>query len=293
MAKRSQWGEILKRRERLRSRRSQPRLQGPAGFGLSFTHNRAEEGKPFAPVSPPTAFFLRRFSSFWDALKAWRADTPPEKSRLAHEKAEQAWAMVPHHREAISRILSALGSRRDDYAAAEKALMNWCHTTARKAGLTRGEPLRPDHPDPSMRVAWGLRFWVHPLLWAYADPKKFFRDVAPKIDSNRLFDPKEIGPFGDDGSFRFSKLGRTLYTWGFGALLNPAVRRAFDAAAKNPEKLVEILAEAEGRGCYNEGPPLGATKGKRKTGRPCKPDKQLRAGSLEKRINRSGIHKRK
>jgi hypothetical protein len=95
------------------------------------------------------------------------------------------------------------------------------------------------------------------------------------IDSNRLFDPRQIGPFSKD-SFEFSRLGRTLYTWGYGALLNPAARRAFDWAAKDSNRFSTILAEAEGRDCYEEG---------RKRGSRDRPDSKRRV-KHQKRLHR-------
>jgi hypothetical protein len=69
-------------------------------------------------------------------------------------------------------------------------------------------------------------------------------------------------------------LGRTLWIWGFGALLNENVRRAFDAAT--PNQLIEVFGQAEGRERYREGNPRGSGKGKAK----------------KKRVNSAGLRNR-
>jgi hypothetical protein len=157
--------------------------------------------------------------------------------------------------------IASLPERRDNYEAAERALLEWCGAAFRAAGIPEDEAPGPNHPDPRARAAWEIRYWVHPLLWAYADTKRFFCEIAPQIDSNHLFDSDKLipGPYMSHGT-----LAETLYTWGPGALLNPSVRAAFDKAAESSEEFSRILAYAEGKEAYVEGPPPGKTKGKPK-----------------------------
>jgi hypothetical protein len=279
MAKRSQSASTGRYVKKVREFFSEhPRARVPTGFGQDYSFRRE------LPVSPPTAYYLRRYSSFWDSLKAFRADRP-EKSRTEDPA---AWAMVPYRQDAADRLLTALrertprqveadvciqsgdrrdssvepGARRDNYEAAERALLEWCEEAFREPGIPEDQVPGPGHQDPRARVAWEIRYWLHPLLWAYANPKVFFNEVAPQIDSNQLFDSKKLMP--DHPFISHGCLAAVLHTWGYGALLNDAVRIAFEEAAKRPEELSEILADAEGKGPYVEGPPAGATKGRQK-----------------------------
>lgn len=278
MAKRSQWVASIRSGEKLEDFfKKQGYSRAAAGFG-NFSFNRE------LPTSPPTAYYLRRYSSFWDSVKAFRAETPAK----SEEEMPEAWAIVPFRREAADRILSGLGEhtptaveyaltlcggdrkralaslseRRDNYGAAEDALFAWCEQASHAAGIPENEGATPDHPDPRVRAAWEVLYWIHPLLWAFAAPRHFFQEIAPQIDPNNLFDPKKLvphHPFISHGA-----LASCLHTWGYGAVLNPAVSTALTMAANSPNELTEILNEAEGKEPYVEGPPRGKTRGKPK-----------------------------
>lgn len=285
--KHSQWSTVIaesKKREQFFKQHSrEPKLPG---FGLSYAF------LPLPPSAGPVAYFFRRFVSFWDALREWRIQLPPRETELPQHQSElrRANETIPFRRAAAGRILAALEapraelrayrelanqkSLRDNYDAAERALVDWCSEAKRGAGLPEDWPDMPDaarlrsegdnplDKSPRLRVAWELEEYVLPLMWAYRDPKKFFREIAPKKEWPN-FDPDTIGPFQHFA--HYGALGGVLHEWGAAALLNPNVRAAFDAAT--PEKLVHILGEADAKGAFEEG---------RKPGSKDRPDSKRR-----------------
>lgn len=160
----------------------------------------------------------------------------------------------PFFRAVCDATLAGLGSYPWNYVRAEDCLWGWCEEVFRANGFRDGGAL-PSISDarPAVAVAAELRSVISGLIIAYADPHRFFRKVAPR-DSPADFDAARLSSA--------DWLGRTLWVWGFGALLNEDVRRAFDAAT--PSQLVEIIGKAEGREKYREGNPLGSGKGKAK-----------------------------
>jgi hypothetical protein len=237
MARRSQWAAVERRSKQLeRFFEKHGRAARGPGQGGSYVYNRE------LPVSPPTAYFLRRYSSFWDALHAWRADRPKRDAPA------DAWQTVPLRIEAANAVMEGLrqpskkavrayaalkrrpefanfpppSASRNNYRAADAALGRWCADASRATNLPPKGPFSPNHPDLRMRVAWELLFWLRPLLIAYADPRRFFAKVAPQIDPNRLFDLKQLRPV-DHPFISHGRLAEALHTWGFGALLNPNV----------------------------------------------------------------------
>jgi hypothetical protein len=240
MAKHSQSLEVLRRNASLESffKKHGPERKA-LGWGEDFSFNRE------LPASPPTAHYLRRNVSFWDAMKEVHAHRPARTK----EQDPRAWEMLPFIRKAAETVLTALGERRDDLKAARAALHGWCDRAVQEAALGPGDAPSREHPSPAVRAAWTFQFWLEPLLTAYENPRRFFCEVAPQIDPNRLFDPVGL----TQPAFSEYRLGGVLHTWGYGALLNPEVRAAFDQAAENPERFARVVGWAEGRGSYVEG----------------------------------------
>lgn len=251
--KHSQWAAVLANNEARETNPDVFQILGP-GSGFSFLESR--------PLSPPVAHLFRRYAFFWDAVRAWRAESPPHQEDLS-ESDRRDWDVSVKafqlKNEPADRILEALGTHRDDYTAAKNAILRWCEETRKVAGLSDGEPAWLGHSDARIRVLAEIERTILPLLCAYTDPQRFFGEIAPKVDEDRLFDPAAIGPFED---CQVGKLGQTLYTWGFGALLNSAVRDAFYGAAKDAWKMGEVLAQAEARRAYSEGRKAGSKDGR-------------------------------
>jgi hypothetical protein len=160
----------------------------------------------------------------------------------------------PFFRAICDATLAGLGPYPWNYERAEDRLWNWCEDVFRTNGFRDGGAL-PSISDarPAVAVAAELGTVISQLIIAYADPHRFFKEVAPE-DTPEHFDATRLSdPFW---------LGRTLWIWGFGALLNDDVRRAFDSAT--PNQLIEIIGQAEGREKYQEGVPPGTGKGKAK-----------------------------
>ncbi len=178
------------------------------------------------------------------------------KHRLDEQRAQETiarWegAVVSH--EPLRAMLNALGPGRVDYAAAERAFAAW---EASWFGPSGRALIVAGHPDPRRRASWEIRRWLLPLRYAYEDPKHFFIEIAPQLDPDG-FDPSKIAP----SPFHATYLARTLRNWGFGVLLNPTVRAAFDDAAKYPYAFGDALAIAERRTTF---PKDGSRKGGKK-----------------------------
>lgn len=112
-------------------------------------------------------------------------------------------------REAVKTILNALGRHPPDWTAGLKA----ARTQERRL---RTGALRRD----GWEIASDIRKVLIPLLRAFADPRRFFTEIAPRL-SHEDFDQAAL--LEEDGV----NLGLALSRWGIAALLNPAVARAF------------------------------------------------------------------
>jgi hypothetical protein len=217
--------------------------QFPDGHGMDYRLFRC------VPASPPVAKFLRRYVTLREALLRIRAESP---RRLPAQKS--------FIRDGCNAVLAGLGSYPWNYEAAEVRLVEWCSRIFIDNGFRSGEEPSPSVSDPRPQVAAAaeLRILVSHLIIAYADPHRFFSEVAPKYAQNQFapndFDPERLA----DPLW----LGNTLWRWGFGALLNEGVRRAFDSATA--DQLIEVIGQAEGRERYREGNPFGSGKGKAK-----------------------------
>jgi hypothetical protein len=213
------------------------RSQGmrPDGYGMDYRLFR------IVPASPPVAKLLRRYVTLREALL-----------RLRAESADLRPDMKPSIREGCSAALAGLGSYPWNYEAAERSLHKWYLGILRANGFPEEKP-QPSFGDdrPQVAAAAELRIYIAELIIAYADPHRFFQKVAPERHSDDF-----------NANVLSNRLGRTLWRWGFGALLNDDVRRAFDSAT--PSQMIEILGFAEGRERYREGNPPGQGKGKPK-----------------------------
>jgi hypothetical protein len=139
-------------------------------------------------------------------------------------------------------IAKALGRYQDHLDAAAVAMEQWCADVRAGSGITaEGGNLRPEFV-PAMNTVWEINCTLRPLLEAYRDPIRFFREIAP-----RLWPGFDLAP--DDSGH----LAQTLHVWGFGAPLNPNVRAAFDHASGYASTFARVLGEAEQRGDYREG----------------------------------------
>jgi hypothetical protein len=194
-------------------------------------------------------------------------EEPTEQARAFCERPEVLARFYGGSRE---KCLAEHESRRDNYDAAERTLRDWCRQAKREAGQDEDRPVsvrlraeggNPLDKSPKLRVAWELENTVQPLMWAYRDPAKFFREIAPVAEWPN-FDAETIGPF--DHFACWGALGNVLHEWGVAALLNPNVRAAFDAAT--PYKLMHILGQADAKGAFGEGRKKGS-----KDKRPRKP----------------------
>ena len=220
----------------------------PDGYGYEYREFRC------LPGGPPLAKFLRRYVTLREALMRLRAESPNRKEQK------------PFFRAVCDATLAGLGSYPWNYAKAQDRLWDWCEDVFRTNGFRDGGAL-PSVSDvrPAVAVAAELRTVISGLIIAYVDPHRFFQRVAPR-DSPADFDAARLSSA--------DWLGRTLWIWGFGALLNEDVRRAFDSAT--PSQLIEIIGKAEGREKYREGNPKGSGKGKAK----------------KKRVNSAGLRNR-
>lgn len=234
---------------------------------------------PERPASPPTAYFLRQYANLYDALRAYKSD----RSWLPHDS-----EAAEHAREGVRLMMEGLGRQRTDYGAAETAFLGFKQRTLEQARIRLSSP---NHPNARIRAVWEIEWWIHPLISAYSDPARFFREVVPLRERNRLFDRQTL--FTASGDVDPESLGAVLATWGFGATLNRNVREALDAA--DATTLNEALAIAEGRRMYRDGrppKPVEPVRAERRSrGRPRKLEKDASAWALVKRSQRDRTQK--
>lgn len=326
--KHSQWSEVLaENQKRSAFFRKHGRDPIPPGYGLSYDFLPLRPNSPLIAYFfrrfisfydalrdwrvqlPPHEVELpeheRRLVPRADETIRFRRDAADRILASLEEPSDQARSSCENP-EVLRRLyggskekcLAHRKSLRDNYETAGKVLEEWCRDAKREAGEDENAPVTPRWPkadggnpleaNPKLRVAWELENVVNPLLWAYRDPARFFREIAPELE-RPLFDQETVGPFKHFA--QTGGLGQLLYCWGIAALFNPTVRAALDAAT--PEKLLHILGEADAKDCYREGPPPGATKGKPKSGRPRRPFGELSDRSKEQRLYRQGSRKRK
>jgi hypothetical protein len=179
------------------------------------------------------------------------------KTRRLHQRLIDRWEALIIAREPLRRMIDALGPHRTDYEAAETAWLEWERESAKTTGRMS---VRPNHPDPRSRASWEIRRWILPLRYAYSDPRRFFTEIAPRYDQ-QVFDPQSIGPF--ETPRYLGALAACLREWGYGALLHPAVRAAFDAAAQDSPGFGEMLAIAERKTTFPQEGPRAVRKRKR------------------------------
>jgi hypothetical protein len=242
---------------------------------------------PLPPSQPIEAYFIRLCRTLRDVLRLYGVDsTPGSDIRELKRRRAVEWAAIRGQKPDFGKADAYPAGRRDvrkQRRAASKALVEaldgkgefaevpvpeWrvlcvLHQLKRKAKERAGVLLLgPGHPDPEVYVAGELEF-VERLIGYYEDPAEFFCDIAPS-EWFRYFNPKKLAPRG--GGNPNPALLETMWTWGRGALKNPVVRKAFDAA---PQKQKEhILSIPDRRESFKEGRPLGATDSTPRSRRP-------------------------
>jgi hypothetical protein len=178
------------------------------------------------------SFFIRRCATVADAISAWAVDDS--------DGASKEW-----RGEIGRRILLTLGGDRWDdwptnvdeprfsYEAAEKEINQLAIEEKESAG------------------SWELHGIVKPILVAYSSPLRFFCVTAPRLAPGDF----QVHP-GNDVALR-----KTFWRWGYGALLNPQVRKAFDWLALNrTDRFNKMLEFVENRQVFT---PDGRKKGRR------------------------------
>ncbi len=204
-----------------------------------------------------------RLRSVRERAERANAEWNEAKTRLQHQRLINRWEALIIARETVRRMIDALGHDRTNYEAAEKAWSDWERESAKTTGRMS---VRENHPDPRLRASWEIRQWILPLRYAYSDPRRFFTDLAPRYDS-QVFDPQSIGPF--DTPRYLGALAACLREWGYGALLHPAIRAAFDAAAEDSSMFGQMLAIAERKTTFpQEGPRAGERRKRQKKVKP-------------------------
>jgi hypothetical protein len=202
-------------------------------------------GLPRVSAYNPVAYLYRQFVSFPDALGKWAVEKPDSLDGYVSPGEEESSLLAEASRrkkDCAKAIRRALGRYGDDFRAAAAALDEWCADARAEAGLTpEGGNLRPEFV-PVMNTVWEINCTLRPLLEAYRAPTEFFCEIAPRLWSGFDLAPRDS-----------ARLAQALHTWGFGALLNPNVRAAFDHAASYPSIFARVLGEAEQRGNYREG----------------------------------------
>jgi hypothetical protein len=222
---------------------------------------------PRRPSSRPVANLLCSYVSFRDALSAW-AGQDPEIAGLRAGEALFEPAMAEKKRCATA-IAEALGPDGRNFIAARKAMDDWGTAARARARITpEGGGLRVGD-EPILLPVWEIDTTVRPLLEAYADPVKFFRETAPRLypqdftfwsDPNRVpcavweGAPDEEPPDGwvDEEetepprrTLDRARLASTARDWGRFAHLNSGFREAFLAGARDPSFIASVVGPAE------------------------------------------------
>jgi hypothetical protein len=222
------------------------RLRTEVAKSRWVTHEPGESYRPYGlfqelgPDSPPTAYYFRRYQTLRDSLLAMKVS-----EKRAEPQDQGLW------RDASEATLKDLGSTPPDYAAARAAIRKWFQSASRRSG--------DQEPSPG-HVADA----IDNLISAYQDPKRFFCEIAPR-EFPAWFDgylanemlvalanlaSSGLPPSAIDARFP-ARLGQAIWAWGVGALDNPGIRAAWDAAPAALKN--EIISRAQGREVYSEG----------------------------------------
>ena len=222
-----------------------------------------ELGNALAPIYEADAKKTHRPPGSWergvtvrDQLDAISNDLGDvmRKSRVIRQH------LTREERKAVgAKILRALGEYPFDYSAARSALRDWCDESLKATGQ---DQLSLDSDDPRDLVRYQLTKVIEPLLTAYENPNRFFREILPDLESYVLSEENfrghwHLGTWTDGRPvWPFTDLAELLHRWGYGVLLNPEVRAIFEKAASEPTFSL-VLAQAEGKGAFLDvGPPL-------------------------------------
>jgi hypothetical protein len=207
------------------------------GFGADFPGLR----EPPAPNVSLPMYFYRRFVSPVDAVREWGVSRfwAPECDVLRREIATRvAKALGPID---VNKTLTE-GWRpfvvEFRYAAARKIIKEW----QRRHRVPNGASARRKSGLVS-EMTWETN-GILALLDAYEDPARYLERVfAGEGEDGETI--QELKPLSDFG------VARSLYLFGFSALLSPEVRETF--LALSPQELMKCVAYAEGRRRFKAG----------------------------------------
>lgn len=210
------------------------------------------------PPRPLVAELLRTSATLQDAVRRWRVVAPfreeeaARAGRPATEREERALRLRLGDR--ILKVVQSGG-----LVAVEKELSGWAFDTLISNGVTTMAEADEwllkghDHESPAARVLFDAHEILRPLVVAFRDPVRFFKECVPAIDFSFL--PRsEISDEIRDPLRLFVPamiVSRALHIWGPGALLNPKLRNLFDGLT--PKEMAFALAAADQRPPYREG----------------------------------------
>lgn len=193
---------------------------------------------------PVEAYFLRHSTTLWSALhlyisqgvdSMWRHRSL-RKDRVREIQDRRRW-----RQKAVQSVVD--GMREQGFLGAREALRNW----VKEYG---GEAIEAYRRSASQEVAWELNRYIEPLIVAYEDPKRFFREIGPRLYPD-YFSPRYGAMWLREESVEGGFLGETLRLWGMGALLNPKVHKMF--AEQRPEALRWVLYETLATRAFGQG----------------------------------------
>jgi len=169
----------------------------------------------------------------------------------------RTWLIQQHltrreRKEAGGAILRALGHYPFDYSAAHLVIQARRDESLKATGLDQHSL---DSDDPRDLVRFQLTRVIDPLLTAYENPSRFFREMLPDIELY-VFSEENFRGHWHLGTWKdgrpvwpFTNLADLLHRWGYGVLLNPEVKAIFEKAAAEPTFSL-ILAQAEGKRAF-------------------------------------------
>lgn len=221
-----------------------------------------ELGNALAPIYEADAKKTHRPPGSWERVVTVRDQIAAilddlgdvmRKSRVVRQH------LTREERKAVgAKILRALGEYPFDYSAARSILRDGWDESLKATGQ---EQLSLDSDDPRDLVRYQLTKVIEPLLTAYENPNRFFREILPDLELYVLSEENfrghwHLGTWTDGRPvWPFTPLAELLHRWGYGVLLNPDVKAIFEkAAAESTFSLV--LAQAEGKRAFRDVGPL-------------------------------------
>src|SRR5262249_16215746 len=137
-----------------------------AGAKVAVTHaSSSAAGRSYASLqvwryAHPVPFLFRGWSSFWDAVQEWAADSYSREDEEGR-KLSHLHRRVPLKKRAAQRIGDALGLLKADYIAAKVELLSIVAEAKKRAGLPESRSLPyMKAPEPELGVAFELERYV-------------------------------------------------------------------------------------------------------------------------------------